>query len=146
MQNSECVCQRGVAVPFFLRRLSSPSRRRSYFNKSYFNRAIPLPVSLPRHPKLRPYAVTPFDLMNFKIMPWPAAYEIRASIFAGEQSLRDDEFRICVRIVVYKCKYFREDQTQDGRRTRKIRRNCVPRSKLSFDERNFAMKKNSVAE
>jgi len=104
---------------FFLYRLPSPSRRRSYSTKVTSTGPLrqPLPYS---RAKLRRYAVTLFDLMNFKIMSQPAAYKIRTSIFAGEQSLRDDEFRVCVRIVVYKCKYFLENQTQDGRCMRKI--------------------------
>lgn len=62
----------------------------------------PLPSS---RPKLHPYAVTPFDLMNFKIIP--AAYEIRASIFAKERSRRATTnivyMCLCVSVCVCVC-------------------------------------------
>lgn len=92
----------GVAAPSFPSRIDlSPPLSRTPFllsplplasGKSYFDRATPpflctfFSASLPTLPKLHPYAVTPFGLMNFKIMPRPAAYEIRASIFADERS------------------------------------------------------------
>jgi len=73
------------AVPFFLRRVPLPPgvRTQQKLLQSGHSRHPSVGFS-PSNPcaKLRPYAVTPFDLMNFKIMSRPAAYKIRASIFA----------------------------------------------------------------
>lgn len=134
---------------FFLRRHHTPffptlavvCTRRKLLQSGHFvvpPRLLLLLLFLLSPSELYPYAVTPFDLMNFKIMP--AAYEIRASIFAEEQSratTRGRAVSLCVCVCTRECDNaalgatFPKTKHETSRRTRKIRAGCVPERRVN---------------
>jgi len=124
-----------VAIPF------TPT---FVFNKSYFNRATSptSPLLSCQTSPLRGYAIRPHEFQNN--VPARCLQNTHEHLRGRAKPARRRISCMCADRGVQVQVLSRKPNTR-WKMHAENSADCVPRSKLSFDERNFAMKKNSVA-